>query len=346
MKIQLCAVLLMTAVLGAADADPLKAALALPDGDAFAPDRMQEALMLAPRGQRAVTVERIIASGREDAYGILHRLILDDDPACAVLAVDALAKRWPTAMADVEAIRPLIARDGTVGAAACRYAAQVGDDEALSALADRIFRLPGDPDAEAALRRLLNMPSGCGPDGWMALVDSRAAKTEAALSSAERLVAGSAEDAMGAITLIAGMRPAGSRGARVLLAATEHPDVTVRRMAASILTTCDAPAAAAWRARRDAEMGDAGSALAGVRPLADSDAPMVAAARPSASTPAAPAVAAAAPTASKSSAWIVWLTVIGLLAGGAWLALRRRGVAGKPVDAPASNGKARITWAN
>lgn len=343
MRLAILSALALCAVLSAAEADPLAAALKGQDGDVFAADRIQEVLMLSSRAQRAAAVRRIADSGRDDVYPILHRLIQDEDQASAEIAIDALAKRWPTSMDDVELVRTMLGRDGRVGAAACRYAAAVGDDEALPALADRITRSPSDADAEAALRRLTVLPGGCGPEGWTTLVETRFARQEAALSGAENLLLGTPAEAMGAVTLIAGMRPAGSRAARVLLAAAEHPDRTVRRMAISILSTCESPAAMAWRNRGTANGTDGAMAAAAseAQPMA-APAPVTAfVLKPGA----AQSVAASLPQATATS-WVIWLVALGVattLACAGWLFVRRRqGTrSGSQANQPR---QARFTW--
>lgn len=340
-----CSLLLLTIALYAAEADPLAAALKAPDGDPFAADKVQEALMVAPRAQRAQLTKRIADSGRADVHGILHRLVQDDDPASAEIAIDALAKRWPTGMEDVEIIRMLISRDGKVGGAACRYAAAVGDDEALPALVDRINRSPKDADAEAALRHMLAMPNGCGQDGWAALIEARQAEQEAAISGAERLLGGSPADAMGAVTLIAGLRPAGSRAARVLLAAAEHPDRTVRRMAMSILSTCDAPPAAAWRNRKVVADETALAAQGGGAVVQGGTSPVASTAGPAGAVAVVayhPAVAVA-PVASASGSswgWVVWLSAIAVIGGGGWLLVQRM----RHAAPPPTRQQGRFTW--
>ncbi len=331
---------LLAAALCAAEADPLTAALKGQDGDVFAADRIQEVLLLAPRTERAALVRRIADSGRDDVYGILHRLVQDEDPASAAIAIDALAKRWPTGMQDVELIRTLLLKPGQVGAAASRYAAVVGDDEALPALVERTARFPLEADADAALRKLIALPGGCGPQGWSILVEARMARQEAAISGAERMLGGTPAEAMGALTLVAGMRPPGSRGARVLLAAVEHPDRAVRSMAVSILGTCEAPAAAVWRNREAADPAASPMAtVPGPQGFAGAVSPPIA---PAASQAAA-APAAASSAAAGGNGWIWLVGAIGLLGGGGWLLTRRRPTAAPDV-APVAPRKERLTW--
>lgn len=331
--------LLLAATLFPADADPLAAALH--GQDPFAADRIQGVLIQTPRAERAAVVRRIADSGRDDVYDILNRLIQDDDPASVEIAIDALAKRWPTSMQDVELIRMQLLREGRVGAAASRYAAVVGDDEALPALAERITRFPTDADAEAALRRLTALPSGCGPEGWQALVETRQARQEAAISGAERLLGGTPAEAMGALTLIAGMRPAGSRGARVLLAAIEHPDKTVRSMATSILGTCEAPAAAVWRNRGTATEATESASVASAQPAPAAVAPPAAAVAGPTAAPT--ATVASAPAAAGGGGWL-WLVGLAVLLGGAgWLFVRRQAAPEAPASAPQPR-QGRFTW--
>ncbi|MBN8525253.1 MAG: hypothetical protein J0M02_07960, partial [Planctomycetes bacterium] len=266
MRILACAVL--ACGLACAEADALADALKLADGDAFAGDRMEQALSAAPVGKRRPLVERLARTGRDDVLAVLHRMIQDEDPQAAAAAITALAARWPTTMQDVELIRTLITGTGPAADAACAYAATVNDDEALSALVQRAGTRGNDQPSEQALRKLLNLPGGVGPEGWAAAVELEQQRYDVALSNAEKLLDGNAMDGIAAITLVAGLRPIGSRATRVLLRAAEHPDQTVRNAARSVLTTCPTPAAAAWRQQAAAERAaaDAGAATATIEP--------------------------------------------------------------------------------
>lgn len=319
---RILAALVLASLLAAGDADPLAKALALADGDPFARDAMETALAAAPAGKRADLVVRLDASGRDDVNAVLHRLIQDEDPDAAAAAIDALARRWPTDMRDVEIVRLIIPRSNAAGAAACRYAAAVRDDEAIEALCDRQAMRADDQPSEQALRRLLGLPAGCGPEGWHEVVAKRRGAQETALAKAERLVEGAEGDAIAAVTLVAGMRPIPARGERVLLAALEHPERAVRASAAAILSTCEGPMATAWRARREgAEAATGGPVVAASSSPSGTEA---ASARPSGPVPAAIPAGPAATAPSSGGGFPLVLLAGVVIAAVLWLVLRRR----------------------
>jgi hypothetical protein len=332
--------LLVSACLAGSEADPLGSAMQLEDGDAFATDRMEVAISSQPVGLRRPLVERLASADREDVLTVLHRMIQDEDVGAAAAAIDGLAKRWPTSIQDAELIRTLIPRTGPSSDAACRFAAAINDDEALQALADRSTARVEDLPSEQALRKLLGLPGGCGPDGWNAAVAALRDRNAVALDKAETLLAGSQMDAIAAITLVAGMRPIGSRATQILLRAAEHPDHTVRNCAISILATCSSPPAVAWRKQVDndkiavAAAGGAESQLASTTPAIA----QAVAARPTLVT----ATSAVPPPAKGSATWITWL-IVAIVAMGGLAVWRMRSRRPAPSTKP-TIGK-HITWA-
>lgn len=331
--------LLLAVCLGAADIDPLNQVLQLEDGDAFATDRMEQILNISPIGTRAALVERLAATTRDDVEIVLHRMIQDEDQAAATVAIDALAKRWPTTMQDAETVRLLIRSNGTVGDAACRYAAAIGDDEALPALIDRFLARPDDTAAEQALRSITGLPNGCGPGGWSEEITQRLERSAIALDKAEKLLEGTSMEAIAAVTLVAGMRPAGTRATQILIRATEHPDRTVRRSAMSILVTCATPPAAVWRKHQAARDERSDEAVAN-RDTGTSDH----AAHPGTTVDSA-AITTTASTAvadppRSHAAWLLGLLAVGAaITGGLWYRRHSRPMA---IQKPA---KSHITWA-
>lgn len=331
---------LLAGCLLAGESDPLASALQLPDGDAFATDGIEQAISSQPVGNRRTLVERIAGTDRDDVAVVLHRMIQDEDGAAAAAAIDALAKRWPTSLQDAELIRSLIPRAGPASDAACRFAAVINDDEALQALADRSAARSDDPPSEQALRKLLGLPGGCGPDGWGAAVAALRERNAVALDKAEKLLEGTQLDAIAAITLVAGMRPISSRATQVLLRAAEHPDHTVRNSAASILSTCSSPPAVAWRKRIDAERTDVAAATEAAGEPGTASTALPAQAVPPRPAPA--AVAAPAVPPAGAGTWIASLLVaVAALSGLAFWRMRSRSQ--HPATSP--TGGKHITWA-